>query len=286
MTTLPTSDPVPTRPAPVGATSVRTPHPGPDDARPLVRPTLRLAGLHARYQFLETVRVPIAVIGNTVFPALAMFFFVVPQRAVASDPVAATAAVGQLGMFAVMSTCLFTYGAGVSEDRQQPFDPYLRSLPAGAGPRMVGRVVNGAAFALLGLLPLVIIGWLFTDAAVTLGRLLLSVVVIAASALPFLLLGLAVGYSLSAKAALPVVQVLLFPMAFAGGMFMPPEFFPGWLDAISRALPSRAGRDLLVQALTGEAAPATALPVLVGWGVLFAALVVWAYRRDEGRRFH
>jgi len=246
---------------------------------------LRLAMLHARYQFLETVRVPIAVIGNMLFPALAMFFFVVPQEAVASDPVAATAAVGQLGMFAVMSTCLFTYGAGVAEDRQQPFDPFLRTLPAGAGPRMAGRVANGAAFALLGLLPLVLIGWLFTDASVTPGRLVAGVLVIAAVALPFLLLGMAVGYSLSAKAALPVVQVLLFPLAFAGGLFMPPEMFPGWLDALSQALPSRAGRDLLVSALTGSQAPTTALPVLVGWGVLFGALAVWAYRRDEGRRF-
>ncbi len=246
---------------------------------------LRLAALHARYQFTETVRVPIAVIGNMLFPALAMFFFVVPQRSVAEDPVAATAAVGQLGMFAVMSTCLFTYGAGVSEDRQQPFDPYLRTLPAGAGPRMAGRLANGAAFALLGLLPLALIGWLFTDASLPAGRLALAVLAIAGVALPFLLLGMAIGYSLSAKAALPVVQVVLFPLAFAGGLFLPPQAFPGWLDAISRALPSRAGRDLLVQALTGEAAYAAALPVLAGWGVVFAALAVAAYRRDEGRRF-
>ena len=246
---------------------------------------VRLALLHARYQVTETVRVPIAVIGNMLFPGLAMFFFVVPQESVASDPVAATAAVGQLGMFAVMSTCLFTYGAGVSEDRQQPFDPYLRTLPAGAGPRMAGRVVNGAAFALLGLLPLVLIGWLFTEASVPAGRLALAVLVIAAVALPFLLLGMAIGYSLSAKAALPVVQVVLFPLAFAGGLFMPPEAFPGWLDGISQVLPSRAGRDLLVEALTDQPAYGAALPVLVGWGVLFAALAAAAYRRDEGRRF-
>jgi ABC-2 type transport system permease protein len=231
------------------------------------------------------VRVPVAVIGNMLFPGLAMFFFVVPQESVASNPVAATAAVGQLGMFAVMSTCLFTYGAGVSEDRQQPFDPYLRTLPTGAGPRMAGRVANGAAFALLGLLPLVLIGWLFTDASVPGGRLALAVLVIAAVALPFLLLGMAIGYSLSAKAALPVVQVVLFPLAFAGGLFMPPEVFPGWLDGISQVLPSRAGRDLLVEALTGQSAYGAALPVLVGWGVLFAVLAAAAYRRDEGRRF-
>lgn len=260
-----------------GAPRAATPPAAPD--------AWRLSLLHARYQFLETVRIPIAVIGNMLFPALAMFFFVVPQAQVADDPVLATAAVGQLAMFAVMSTCLFTYGAGVAEERQQPFDPYLRTLPAGAGPRVAGRVLNGGIFVLLGLAPLVLIGWLFTAATVTTGQFAAAVGAILAVALPFLLLGMAIGYSLSAKAALPVVQVVLFPLAFAGGLFMPPEVFPAWLDAFSQALPSRAGRDLLVQALTGQPAFALAVPVLAGWAVLFAVLAVWAYRRDEGRRF-
>ena len=42
--------------------------------------------MHAKYQFLETVRIPIAVIGNLLFPSLALLFFVVPQRAVARRP--------------------------------------------------------------------------------------------------------------------------------------------------------------------------------------------------------
>ena len=245
----------------------------------------RLGALHTRYQFLETVRVPIAVIGNMLFPALAMFFFVVPQTKVAGDPFAATAAVGQLAVFAVMSTCLFSYGLGVAEERAQPFDPYLRTLPAGAGPQMIGRLVNGGVFALLGLAPLVVIGWVFTAAAVTGGQAVAGLGAILAVALPFLLLGMALGHSLSAKAALAVVQAVLFPLAFAGGLFLPPGMFPVWLDAFSQALPSRAGRDLMVQALTGQSAYALAVPVLAGWAVLFAALAVWAYRRDQGRRF-
>jgi len=245
----------------------------------------RLASLHTRYQFLETIRVPVAVIGNMLFPALAMFFFVVPQAAVADDPLAATSAVGQLAVFAVMSTCLFTYGLGVAEERAQPFDPYLRTLPAGAGPQIAGRVVNGGVFALLGLVPLVLIGRLFTAATVTGGQFAAGVGAILAVALPFLLLGMAFGYSLSAKAALAVVQATLFPLAFAGGLFLPPKMFPVWLDAFSQALPSRAGRDLMVQALTGQPAYALAVPVLAAWAVLFAALAVWAYRRDQGRRF-
>lgn len=246
---------------------------------------LRLAWLHLKYQFLETVRVPVAVLGNLLFPALAMFFFVVPQEQVAGNPVFATTAVAGLGLFAVCSASLFTYGLGVAEDRQLPFDPFLRSLPAGPGPRMVARVANGGIFSLFGLMPLILIGWLFTDAAVTWSQLLAGVGTILVASVPFVLLGMAVGYSMSAKAALPVVQVILFPLAFAGGLFLPPIMFPDWLDAISKATPTRAARDLLVQALTGEPAYALAWPVLIGWTVLFAVLAVGAYRRDEGRRF-
>ncbi len=247
--------------------------------------TVRLALLHTRYQVLETIRIPVAVIGNMLFPALAMFFFVVPQRSVAGDPVIATAAVGQLAMFAVMATCLFTFGVGAAEDRALPFDPYVRTLPAGPTPRLIGRMLTGGIFALLGLVPLVLIGWLFTEATVSWTQAGAGLLAIIAVALPFLALGLGIGYSMTAKAAIAVVQVVLFPLAFAGGLFLPPEAFPGWLDGLSRALPSRAGRDLLVEALTGTPAGASAIPVLIGWGVLFVALALWAYRRDEGRRF-
>ena len=64
-----------------------------------------------------------------------------------------------------------------------------------------------------------------------------------------------------------------------------PETLPGWLDAISTWLPTRAGRDLVVSATTGAALPGTTLLVLGGWSLLAGSLAVWAYRRDEGRRF-
>ncbi|PRZ08506.1 ABC-2 type transport system permease protein [Isoptericola sp. CG 20/1183] len=257
----------------------------PASATPRVVSPLRLAWLHLKFQFLETVRIPMAVIGNAVFPALAMVFFVVPQDSVAGNPQFATMAVAGLAMFAVCSASLFTYGLGVAEDRALPFDPFVRSLPAGPGPRMVARVGNGAIFTLVGLLPLIAVAWLFTSAAVTATQLAAGVGMILLASVPFVLLGMAVGYSLTAKAALPVVQVVLFPLAFAGGLFLPPMMFPAWLDTLSQLTPTRAARDLLVQALTGAPANPWAWPVLVGWTAVFAALAAWAYRRDEGRRF-
>ncbi len=246
---------------------------------------MSLVALHTRYVALETVRVPIAVVGTVMFPVLSFLFFVVPFREISGDPVASTAAVSQLGLFAVFSVCLFTFGVGVSDDRSTPWDPYVRTLPVGAGPRIVARLLNGVLFALLGLLPLLLAAALLTEASVTPTQALLGAGALAVAGVPLLFVGVAVGYSLPVKAAVPVAQVLLFPLAFGGGLFIPPEGFPGWLDTISRALPTRAGRDLVIAATTGADLPVSALPVLALWAAVAGGLAVWAYRRDEGRRF-
>lgn len=240
---------------------------------------------HTRFLFLETIRVPIAVISTMMFPALALLFFVVPQSAVASNPVAATAAAAQLSLFAVVSVCLFQFGAGVSEDRASSWEPYVRTLPAGAAPRMAGRVLNGVLFALLGIAPVVLVAALLTAATITPARLVLGLLALVVAALPFLGMGLAIGYTLPVKGAVPVAQVLLFPMAFGGGLFLPPELFPGWLDTISQLLPTRAGRDIVVPAVVGGDVPGRAWLVLAVWAVAAMALAAWAYRRDEGRRY-
>lgn len=247
--------------------------------------TLALTGLHARYQLLETVRVPIAVVGMVLFPALTLAFFVLPQSALTDDPALATASVSQLALFAVMSTFTFTYGAGVSEDRAQPFDAYVRTLPAGPVPRLGGRLVSGTLFGLVSLLPLVLLGWLFTSSSPSGSQLVGGIGMVMVAALPFMFTGLAIGYGLSAKAALPIAQLVLFPMAFGGGLFLPPQMFPDWLDAVSGFLPSRAGRDVVVQATTGAGATGADYLILAIWSVALAALAVWTYRRDEGRRF-
>lgn len=248
-------------------------------------PFASLALLHFRYGFLETVRVPVAVIGSTVFPALAMLFFVVPQRALAEDPVAATGATAQLAVFAVLSTCIFTYGIGVAEDRALPFDPFVRTLPAGPAPRMVGRVLTGTVFSFFGVVPLVVVALTLTEASLPVGRLLAMLGMLVLVSVPFLLIGLSIGYALSAKAAVAIAQVVVFPLAFAGGLFIPPDAFPRWLDALSTGLPSRAARDVVVPVAAGGDVTGSAVPVLLAWTVGFALVTAFVYRRDEGRRF-
>ncbi|GGL24877.1 ABC transporter permease [Planomonospora parontospora] len=238
---------------------------------------------HTRYQFMETVRVPIALIGNGFFPAASMLFFVVPFAG--DHPVGATLATASMMTFAVMSSALFTHGIGVAEDRVQPWDPYTRTLPAGPWPRLGARILNSLLFTLVGVLPVLVISALFTEATVTPARLALGVGALLLGSVPFQLLGLFIGYALPSKAAIAVVQLLFFPMAVGGGLLTNPMDAPAFIDAVAPFLPSRGAVEL-VWAAVGYGTPQTlAMVMFAVWIAVAGALAVWAYRRDEGRRF-
>lgn len=246
---------------------------------------MTLAMNHARLLFVETIRVPVAVLFNLVFPALLLLLFVVPVGSIAGNPLIATAAAAQLTVFAVMNTFLLNFGIGVSEERSRAWDPYVRTLPAGPVPRMFGRLLNGLMFAVLSMIPVLLISAFLTEATATPAQLGLGALAVLGGTLPFLFGGFAIGYTFPVKAALPVAQLALLPMALVGGLFIPPTNFPGWLNNVSQVLPTRGARDLTNWVVTGQPASTLTLIALTGWISLTAFLAVFAYQRDEGRRF-
>lgn len=245
---------------------------------------MSLAVVHARYLILEQFRIPVAVLSVALFPALVLVFFVLPFDW-AGDSAQVTRSIAQLALFGVLSGFLFTFGVGVADDREMPWDPYLRTLPAPPSARIAARLAVGAAFAMLGVIPVVALGALFTPASATAGELAAAFAMLLVAGLPFLFGGLAIGYSMPTKAALPVTQLVFFPMAFGGGLLMPPEIFPEWLQRATEVLPTRGARDLLVWTLGGTPPSALATVSFALWTIALAGVAGWAYRRDEGRRF-
>ncbi|GHJ51549.1 ABC transporter [Nonomuraea sp. TT08I-71] len=242
-----------------------------------------LALIHARYQLLEIVRIPVAIFGSAFFPAATMLFFVVPVAG--DDPTAATYATAAMVTFAVMSANIFQYGIGVAEDRDQPWSSYSRTLPAGPGPRFAGRILAGLAITYFSMLPVVVIAAVATAARVTPAQFLLAAVGVAVISVPFTLLGLAIGYSLPSKAAIVVAQLIFFPLAFGGGLLFGPDNAPGFVDAIAPYLPTRGALELMWAAVTDWRLNPISMVMLGVWVVALAAVAGWAYRRDEGRRF-
>jgi len=246
---------------------------------------LTLAVVHTRYTLLETARVPIAVIGSLAFPTLAFCLFVLPQRMVVETPEFATAAVASMIVFAFMSASLFSIGLDLADQRAKPWVPYLRTLPGAPGARIAGVMAGTLVIAAVAMVPLLVIGALFTAAAPQPLDLLAAIGLVIVTAVPSALIGVIIGTACGPKAAIAVIQVAMFLLAFGGGLFLPPVMFPDWLDTLSKLLPVRQAREIVVGTAIGTGAPMWALVGIVVWTAVLGVLAIWLYRRDEGRRY-
>lgn len=247
--------------------------------------TLTLAAQHAKYSLLETARTPIAIISALAFPSLGLLFFVVPQQQVASNPLWATQAVIGMSVFAIMSNSLFSFGLSIAEDREKPWDPYLRTLPVPGLSRVLAYVFSIGLIGFAAILPVILIGALFTAAEASILGILLGLVAIAVSALPFMLIGIAIGYSMPSKAAIAVVQIVMFSFAFVGGLFLPPVMFADWLDTVSKFFPSRHAREFVIWAVQGGTLEWWVWVGMLAWTAVMLVVALWLFRRDEGRRY-
>lgn len=247
--------------------------------------TMALAAVHTKYNLLETARVPIAVIGSMVFPTLAFCLFVLPQSVVTGNPEFATAAVASMIVFAFMSAGLFSIGLDLADQRAKPWAPYLRTLPGSPVARIVGMLAATLVISIVAMIPLLIVGGLFTAAAPAPLNALAVIGLVIVTAIPSQLIGFLIGTLCGPKAAIAVTQVAMFLLAFGGGLFLPPQMFPAWLDAASMVLPIRQAREIVVGAAAGTGIPLWAVLAIIGWTVALGVLAVWLYRRDEGRRY-
>ncbi|GGP08614.1 ABC transporter permease [Nonomuraea glycinis] len=238
---------------------------------------------HTRYQALEQLRVPIGLLASSLFPAISMLAFVVPFAG--GDPLAATTATGSMMLIGAMSAALMSLSISVSQDREQPWNPYLRTLPAGPFPRFAGRILTTMGMMLISVIPVLVIAGLFTEATITVPRLLLGVAAVLVSSIPFMLIGLFIGFAMPSKAAIAVSQILFFPLAIVGGLMMPLQVMPAFVETISRFVPSRGAGELVWWLATGVEPKVLPLVTLVIWTLVAGAAAAWAYRRDEGRRF-
>lgn len=251
-----------------------------------VRSTTYLALVQAKFQLREAIRIPVSIIMGLVAPSIGLVFFVLPQEGVADDPAIATRAVIGLCIFGIMANGLFQFAVEVSQARERPWGSYTRSLPAGPAPRLLSYVLSSGALAATSIVPLVLLAAVTTSATLSPQRFGIGVAALLLTSIPFMLIGIAVGYLMASKAAVAVSQVLMLLLAFGGGLFIPPSAFPAWADATSMVLPSRPALELTLWA-TGSGGTHLASSALgwTAWTVSLLGICFFLAKRDQNREY-
>jgi ABC-2 type transport system permease protein len=241
-----------------------------------------------RSEIRQRMRVPGFVISTIIFPTMFFAFFGLPnlRRSVGGVDIGAFM-MASYGAYAVMSVALISFGVSISAERGLGWNKLLRASPMGPLPYFVAKVLMALVlgFASLALLFMftVAVGHLREPAAFWIRLSALLVI----GMIPFVALGLAIGYLASPSAAAPIANLISLPLSFASGLFMPLRLLPDGVQRVAPFLPSYHVAELgwtLLGAGDG-AGYSKHLAWIAAYAVAFLALAVIAYRRDEGKTF-
>jgi ABC-2 type transport system permease protein len=160
----------------------------------------------------------------------------------------------------------------------------LRLAPVSTGSVVGARVGISIAVALIQLAVFIAIATLPYFGLKLSAYWWMAIPVVACGTLAFMSIGLLVGsFARTQQAATAVANLIILPMAFLGGAFIPLDYAPSWIREVSYALPLRylvtGTQDVMAR---GEG-PASALPaigILLGITAVLTAISVRVFRWD------
>ena len=245
--------------------------------------SLALVRAHARIEFLDLLRSPGYVVPTVVFPAMFFVLFDLAVRANAA-PISRTSTSLAFIAFAIVGVTLYQFGVGIAQERGRPWERYLRTLPVSAAARFAARIVTAVLFGLLTAASVALVARALTPIDLDAVQWLRVLLYALRGGVPFVLIGITIGYWVSARAAVPIATACNLLLAYAGGLWMPPADLPAFVATISPFLPTRAVRRSPLERHRGRRrVPGS--PALAIYTAIFAALAAIGYRGDERTRY-
>jgi ABC-2 type transport system permease protein len=240
----------------------------------------RMLRIEIGAELLKHLRLPIYAVSTIAFPV--MFYLLFATMNAGAGPVhVPTYMLATYGAFGVIGASLFSFGVSVAVERAQGWMRLKRASPLPGAVTVIARLANALVFSAVIVLILIAVGTLVAGVRLSPAEVVALLAVQMLAALPFCVIGQALGYALGPNSAPVVINLAYLPMAFASGLWMPIDVLPSFVQAIAPWLPAYHHGQLALASL--GFAPADAVPGHVAALLLTTAIAgvgaVIAYRR-------
>ncbi len=241
---------------------------------------LAIFGREFGAEIAKSRRMPEFAIPTLVLPVVfyALFGIMLAKEATAAPYMIAT-----FGVFAALGPSLFGFGVGVATEREEGVFALKSVSPMPAFIYPLAKLAMTFVFVALVVAMIYAIGVFAGGVAFTPAQWAGLFAVHMLSVLPFSLLGLFLGYTAKAQGAIAFANILFFPLAVLGGLWMPIFVFPAFLQTLAQILPSYhlAQMALIAGGMQDSGPFLTHLAITLSWTLALAVAVAWAVRREQ-----
>jgi ABC-2 type transport system permease protein len=238
-----------------------------------------------RFELLRLSRNRAYVCSMIGFPVLLYLLFgVTNKNSVLQGHTIARYLLAGYACFGAMGSSLFGIGAVLALERGHGWLEMKRASPMPAAAYLLAKLCVSIVFAVGITILLMILGSAMAGVHITLIEALQLLSVIAAGVVPFASLGLVIGLLMPSNAAAGVINLIYLPLSFCGGLWMPIEALPHWLQGVAHGLPSFWFARLALGSLGYSDSSALLAWALLGfYTVVFLLAAAFIFRRQEAQ---
>lgn len=242
-------------------------------------------------EFVKLLRVPAFSVTSIVLPSMFYAFIGLGQ---ASEPLYKGSSVtfGQyflasMALYGVANVMVLGFGISLANERGQKQDLLMKSTPLPPAVFFAAKALSALAIALLSIVVLSLFATVAAHVSLTTDQWVTLLYRAMVCSIPFIGLGFALGYLAGPNSAPAVTNLIYLPTAFASGLFFPLNFLPKFLQDIAPYLPLYRAAHLVWNSVgVPYDDTSTDWLYMAGYTVGFFLLALWAYRRDQGKKFN
>ncbi|MEM6638381.1 MAG: ABC transporter permease [Pseudomonadota bacterium] len=187
------------------------------------------------------------------------------------------------GVFAVMGPAIFGFGVAVANERERGWLDIKRASPASGGLYIAAKLFATVFFGALSLALIYGVAAFVAGVSLPTGTWFAMMLVHLAGSVPFALIGLTLGFLLSANGAVAVSNIVFLALSALGGLWIPVFVFPIAMQRFATLLPSYHLSELaLAIGVGGDRPSGLHAGVIAIMTAVLAALAAFAWKRQRG----